>query len=125
MARDDPQFNLRMSQDLKDMIANRAKLNGRSMNTEIIHTLTDSFSTEIREYAEEESGRLVVMYRKLRNKLPSNQEELAEWNERLLDVSFYFMKKISDYSSNYELLKTLKEEAEACASGKPPQDIDG
>lgn len=117
MARDDPQFNLRMTQELKEMIANRAKSNGRSMNTEIIHTLIDSFSEEIREGTDNEASRLVVMYRDLRNKLPASEEELAQWNEKMLDVSFYLMKKLSGYANNFELLKSLKEEAETHAKG--------
>lgn len=117
MARDDPQFNLRMTQELKEMIANRAKSNGRSMNTEIIHTLIDSFSEEIREDSDNESSRLVVMYRDLRNKLPANEEELVQWNEKMLNVSFYLMKKLSGYANNYELLKSLKEEADNHARG--------
>ncbi|EOZ7558814.1 Arc family DNA-binding protein [Enterobacter hormaechei] len=117
MARDDPQFNLRMTQELKEMIANRAKSNGRSMNTEIIHTLIDSFSEGIREDADNDASRLVVMYRDLRNKLPANEEELIHWNEKMLNVSFYLMKKLSSYANNYELLKSLKEEAETHARG--------
>ena len=42
MARDDPQFNLRMSQDLKDKISERAKRNGRSLNAEIIKMLEEA-----------------------------------------------------------------------------------
>ncbi|EOI6456166.1 TPA: Arc family DNA-binding protein [Yersinia enterocolitica] len=34
-------FGLRMPEDLKDAIAERAKRNGRSMNSEIIHILED------------------------------------------------------------------------------------
>ncbi len=112
MARDDPQFNLRMTQELKDMIADRAKSNGRSMNAEIIQALVESFSTEIKEGADKESSRLVVMYRELKNKLPTNQEELVKWNEKMLNVSFHLMKKLSGYANNYEVLKSLKEEAE-------------
>lgn len=46
MARDDPQFNLRMSQVLKDKIAVRAKENGRSLNAEIVQILEDSVSDQ-------------------------------------------------------------------------------
>lgn len=35
----------------------------------------------------------------------------------MLDVSFYLMKKLSSYANNYELLKSLKEEAENNAKG--------
>ncbi|HBM7591737.1 TPA: Arc family DNA-binding protein [Enterobacter asburiae] len=46
MARDDPQFNLRMTQELKEMISNRAKSNGRSMNAEIVQILQDALEFE-------------------------------------------------------------------------------
>lgn len=42
MARDDPQFNLRMTQDLKEKISLRAKDNGRSLNAEIVQILQDA-----------------------------------------------------------------------------------
>lgn len=40
----DPQIKLRLTQDLKDMIANEASKNDRSMNAEIIDRLRASFS---------------------------------------------------------------------------------
>lgn len=41
MARTDPVFNLRMPSDMKDKIAERAKVNGRSINAEIIQMLDE------------------------------------------------------------------------------------
>ncbi|WP_313382802.1 Arc family DNA-binding protein [Pantoea sp.] len=46
MARDDPQFNLRMTQELKDLVAASAKKNGRSMNSEILQMLQDAIAAE-------------------------------------------------------------------------------
>ena len=111
-------FGLRMPEDLKERIAERARANGRSMNAEIVHVLADSFSSDIRAESDEEASRLVTMYAELRNKLPKDEDELAKWNEKMLDVSFYLMKKLSDYANNYELLKSLQDEARECASGK-------
>jgi len=45
MTREDPQMKLRMPADLRDRIAEQAKHNGRSMNSEIIARLEGSFST--------------------------------------------------------------------------------
>lgn len=42
MARKDPQFNVRMPQDLKDMIEASAKDNQRSINAEIVHHLRNA-----------------------------------------------------------------------------------
>ncbi len=36
MARTDPVFNLRMPSELKDLVAERAKENGRSINAELV-----------------------------------------------------------------------------------------
>lgn len=110
-------FGLRMPEDLKERIAERARANGRSMNAEIVHVLADSFSSDIRAESDEEASRLITMYAELRNKLPKDEDELAKWNEKMLDVSFYLMKKLSGYANNYELLKSLKEEAEAHVMG--------
>lgn len=39
MARSDPQFNLRIPQDLKDQIEKSAKDDGRSVNAQAVHLL--------------------------------------------------------------------------------------
>lgn len=43
MSREDPQFKLRMTDALRDRIAEAAKVNGRSMNAELIARLEASF----------------------------------------------------------------------------------
>lgn len=42
MARSDPQFNVRMPNKIKKALAERAKSNGRSMNSEIVQILEDA-----------------------------------------------------------------------------------
>lgn len=42
MARSDPQFNVRMPDKIKKALAERAKDNGRSMNSEIVQILEDA-----------------------------------------------------------------------------------
>lgn len=42
MARNDPQFNVRMPQELKEMIEASAKDNQRSINAEIVHHLRNA-----------------------------------------------------------------------------------
>lgn len=46
MSREDPQFKLRMTEALRDRIAESAKANGRSMNAELIARLEMSFDVE-------------------------------------------------------------------------------
>ncbi|MGH8037209.1 MAG: Arc family DNA-binding protein [Stenotrophomonas sp.] len=44
MSREDPQFKLRMTEELRDQIAEAARANNRSMNAEIIGRLEGSFA---------------------------------------------------------------------------------
>ncbi|MEY0334891.1 Arc family DNA-binding protein [Providencia rettgeri] len=42
MARDDPQFNFRMTHETKEKLKQRAKMNGRSINAELMQILVDA-----------------------------------------------------------------------------------
>ncbi|CNL11393.1 Arc family DNA-binding protein [Yersinia vastinensis] len=42
MARDDPQFNLRLPNELKEKVKQQAKMNGRSLNSEIVQIVQDA-----------------------------------------------------------------------------------
>lgn len=44
MGREDPQFNLRIPAELKNKLKQRAKLNGRSLNSEITMIIEESLS---------------------------------------------------------------------------------
>jgi len=44
MGRNDPQFNLRMSGDLKEKVKQRARLNGRSLNSELVHIIEEAIA---------------------------------------------------------------------------------
>lgn len=110
-------FGLRMTDELKSMIASRAEKNGRSMNAEIVHTLIDSLDDEIKDAAESESSKIVVMFRELRRTLPKNESELRVWNEKMTDLSFYYMSKLTDFAKNSEALTSLREEAIKSALG--------
>lgn len=44
MGRDDPQFNLRLPYELKEKLKQRAKSNGRSLNAELVHIVTEAIS---------------------------------------------------------------------------------
>ncbi|EIY6649940.1 Arc family DNA-binding protein [Salmonella enterica] len=44
MGRDDPQFNLRLPYELKEKLKQRAKSNGRSLNAELVQTVTEAIS---------------------------------------------------------------------------------
>lgn len=44
MGRDDPQFNLRLPYELKEKVKQRAKMNNRSINAEIVATMEESLA---------------------------------------------------------------------------------
>ncbi|MBI0520781.1 Arc family DNA-binding protein [Pectobacterium parmentieri] len=44
MGRDDPQFNLRLPYELKAKVTQRAKMNGRSLNAELIQIIQDAIA---------------------------------------------------------------------------------
>lgn len=46
MARDDPQFNLRMPVEMKEQLTDRAKRNGRSINAEILVIISNALLSE-------------------------------------------------------------------------------
>ncbi|WP_440863750.1 Arc family DNA-binding protein [Symbiopectobacterium purcellii] len=44
MGRYDPQFNLRLPYELKEKVTQRAKMNGRSLNAELIQIVQDAMA---------------------------------------------------------------------------------
>ena len=50
MSREDPQFKLRMTEDLKAKVEEAAKANNRSMNAEIVARLEGTFPTKLPEH---------------------------------------------------------------------------
>lgn len=44
MARDDPQFNLRLPKELKEKVKQRAALNDRSLNAELVQIVRDALA---------------------------------------------------------------------------------
>ncbi|HFV9294511.1 TPA: Arc family DNA-binding protein [Serratia fonticola] len=44
MTREDPQFNLRLPKELKDKVKQRAALNGRSLNAELVQIVQEAMS---------------------------------------------------------------------------------
>lgn len=65
MARDDPQFNLRLPNELKEKVKQRARMNGRSLNSEIVQIVQDAISQPSK----------VIGYRDEADKLAHEQAE--------------------------------------------------
>lgn len=95
MARDDPQFNLRMTQELKDAIADRAKSNGRSLNAEIVQILEDAVEAE-------RSGFPAGDARELRNVIRMQSEMLDQQGSNLKHMASMFADSLQKVSEMIE-----------------------
>lgn len=76
MARTDPQFNLRVPQELKRQVEDAAKESGRSINAEAVHRLEESFLRATNSSSQADvkiiplkDGKKRVIYGKLLNTL--------------------------------------------------------
>lgn len=47
MARDDTQFNLRLTAETKEKLKQKAKMNGRSLNAELVHIIDNYLASPI------------------------------------------------------------------------------
>lgn len=70
MTREDPQFNLRMPLEMKEKVKQRAKMNGRSLNSEILQIIADALAQPVtvagyRDDAEREADILAQEVKKL------------------------------------------------------------
>ncbi|WP_409521682.1 Arc family DNA-binding protein [Pantoea sp.] len=84
-------FGLRMPDELRDAITERAKRNGRSMNSEIVQILQDAIDDANRD---EENGKLKAQVLDNRKELPeSYQEVLASFDERVAQLTEEATKK--------------------------------
>ena len=80
-------FGLRMSEALKEAVAERAKRNGRSMNSEIVNIIEDALLNdrvtppdiyaEAKDYFPEEKGEEVMISKKKLNELIERSMEEA------------------------------------------------
>lgn len=95
MARDDPQFNLRMSQELKDLITDRAKTNGRSLNAEIVQILEDAIEAE-------KSGFPAGDARELRNVIKMQSQMIDQQSSSLQNMATMFSESIKKVSEMLE-----------------------
>ncbi|ENZ0271471.1 Arc family DNA-binding protein [Morganella morganii] len=69
MARDDTQFNLRLTAETKEKLKQRAKMNGRSLNAELVHIIDNYLATPsqiigYRNEAERMAGHHAELFKK-------------------------------------------------------------
>ncbi|MEN6082902.1 Arc family DNA-binding protein [Chromobacterium piscinae] len=79
MARTDPQVNMRMPAELKDMLQQAASANGRSLNAEIVHRLQGSLELAPSETSESKKAQILLIFEdwcpKLSSGVPRCEEE--------------------------------------------------
>ncbi|MGK0705121.1 Arc family DNA-binding protein [Yokenella regensburgei] len=61
MSREDPQFKLRLPADLKAKLDQRAKLNGRSINAELVQIVRSALSEPNPSSASEKDAELIAV----------------------------------------------------------------
>jgi methionyl-tRNA synthetase len=88
MSREDPQFKLRLSDELRNRVANEARRNNRSMNAEIIARLEASFdgTPNIEPFIKAEISQQIAKYK----------EQVDASNQQLLQI-------IQAHAKNIEL----------------------
>jgi len=106
-------FNLRFPEGMRDAIAERAKANGRSMNSEIIQIIEDSFRAQ--DYSDDEFD---LMYEYVTTEQPCDEEE---WRMRDKTLT----KLVNEISNRLEnetrRLKSLFEIRSPDGTYKPPR----
>ncbi|ELI8291994.1 Arc family DNA-binding protein [Yersinia enterocolitica] len=98
-------FNVRLPSGMRSAIAERAKQNGRSMNTELIFIIDEALKSPIP--AEVDNSRIMKTYSDLAKRRPKTPEEFAAWEKEMTEVTFFLMEKMSSYTQMYQALKSL------------------
>jgi len=94
MSREYPQMRLRMSPELREKIEEESKVNGRSMNAEIVHRLEESFKKD-----EEVDTSIIIS--------ADEAKRRSETHLKNLDVA---LRKFA-FSKIYDAIKLGKDEA--------------
>lgn len=73
-------FNIRLPSGMREAIAERAKENGRSMNTELIFIIDEALKSPIPSQVD--NSRFMKTYKDLAERKPSNPEEFEKWERK-------------------------------------------
>lgn len=101
-------FGLRMPEELKEKVAERAKKNGRSMNAEIVQILQDAVDGRINPLADDDE--IEKVYVEVISIDPSkmSMEEFDANNEKLDWLIEAFMKRISEDTKKFQSAISFK-----------------
>lgn len=95
-------FGLRMPEELKEKVAERAKNNGRSMNAEIVQILQDAVDGRINPVADDDE--IEKIYIEVISRDPSKMsiEDFDANNEKLDWLIEAFMQRISEDTQRFQ-----------------------
>lgn len=98
-------FNVRLPAGMRDAIAERAKANGRSMNSELILIIDEALKNPFSRAPDE--SKLMKSYSDLACNRPSSDDELAGWEEKMNTLLFNLFENMTEQTNMYQLLKSL------------------
>ncbi|RJT47248.1 Arc family DNA-binding protein [Rahnella woolbedingensis] len=98
-------FNVRLPAGMRESIAERAKANGRSMNSELILIIDEALKNPFTRAPDE--SKLMKAYSDLACNRPSNEDEMAEWEEKMNTLLFNLFENMTEQTNMYQLLKSL------------------
>lgn len=120
MKQTDPQYKLRLSQELKEKIEAAAKHSGRSMNAEIVMRLEGTFQAHlsgrmerVRPGEHEVFAAPQDILQKLGERLTATQQQLADTQQLVQALWFLDSEKEVPSRAEYDALMS--------ATGKPPR----
>ncbi|CND37793.1 Arc family DNA-binding protein [Yersinia pseudotuberculosis] len=103
-------FNVRLPSGMRDAIAERAKQNGRSMNSELILIIEQALNAPI-PYTTDNS-KFMKAYENLSKNMPKNEIELKDWMDEMTKLTYILMENISELGQSYQALQSLRWRAE-------------
>jgi len=95
-------FGLRMPEELKEKIAERAKVNGRSMNAEVVHILQEAVDGRINPIADDDEIERVYVEILSLDPREMSQDDFDANNEKLDWLIDAFMKRISEDTQRFQ-----------------------
>lgn len=111
-------FNVRLPAGMREALAERAKSNGRSMNSELILIIDEALKNPFSRVPDE--TKLMKAYSDLACNRPSSESELPGWEEKMNKLLFNLFENMNEQTNMYQLLKSLNNQVRADLKNKKP-----
>lgn len=106
--RDYDKFMLRFPDGMRDAVAERAKANGRSMNSEIIQIIEDALSGRVNPLADDDEVEKIYLELISNGDEPITQEQFDLSNEKIDWLIDVFMDRVYQDSKRFKKLLKMK-----------------